>query len=87
MGMSTREILDQLSTSCGQPTPAAMELSNATFRSPYSAADAPKVLFCRIKNCAEIAIMGNNPYTDCQLILNAVCLLLTTGLYQQAFKE
>ena len=31
--------------------------------------------------------MGNNPYTDCQLITNAVCLLLTTGLYQQAFKE
>ncbi len=31
--------------------------------------------------------MGNNPYTDRQLITNAVCLLLTNGLYQQAFEE
>ncbi len=81
MGMSTREILDQLSTSYGQPTLAAMELNNATFCGPYSAADAPKVLFCRIKNCAETARIGNNPYTNPQLITNAVCLLLTTGLY------
>jgi hypothetical protein len=87
MGMSTRKILDQLSTSYGQPTPAMMELTNATFCGPYSAANAPKVLFCRIKNCAEIAIMDNNPYTDCQLTTNAVCLLLTTGLDQRAFEE
>jgi hypothetical protein len=87
MGMSTHEILDQLSTSYGQPTPAAMELNGATFRGPYSATDAPKVLFCHIKNCVEIAIMGNNPYTYRQLIMNAVHLLLTTLLYQRAFKE
>ncbi len=87
MGMSTREILDQLPTSYGQPTPAAMELNDTTFRGPYSVANAPKVLFRRIKSCAEKMIMGTNPYTDCQLITNAVPLLLTTGLYQWAFKE
>jgi hypothetical protein len=31
--------------------------------------------------------MGNNPYTDRQLIDNAICLLLTTGLYQRPFDE
>jgi hypothetical protein len=87
MGMTTRAILDQLFTSYGQPTPAAMEINDAIFCGQYSATNAPKVLFRCIENCAEIAIMGNNPYTDHQLINNVVPLLLTTGLYQRAFKE
>jgi hypothetical protein len=86
-GMSMQEILDQLSAIYSQLTPAAMKLNDATFCSQYSATNAPKVLFWRIKNCAKIAIMGNNPYTDCQLINNAIRLLLTTGLYQRLFKE
>jgi hypothetical protein len=81
MGMTTEANLDQLSTSYGQPTPVAMEINNAMFFGQYSTAYTPKVLFRCIKNCTEIAIMGNNPYTDCQLINNAVLLLLTTGLY------
>jgi hypothetical protein len=87
MGMTMRAILDQLSTSYSQPTPATMEINIATFCGQYSATDATVVLFRCIKNCAEIAIMGNNPYTNCRLINNAVRLLLTTGLYQRAFKE
>jgi hypothetical protein len=53
----------------------------------YSAADAPKVLFRRIEDCAEIAILGRNSYTNRQLLQNAICLLLTTGLYVRAFEE
>jgi hypothetical protein len=64
-----------------------MELNDIAFCSPYSAADAPEVLFHRIKDCAEIAILGRNPYTDCQLINNAIRLLLTTGIYMQTFEE
>ncbi len=64
-----------------------MEINNVTFCGPYSATNAPEVLFRRIKNCAEIAILGNNPYTDWQLINNAIRLLLTTGLYIRAFEE
>ncbi len=87
--MATRKILDQLSQTYGQPTPAALELNNVAFCSQYSAADAPKskVLFHCIKNCAKIAILGNNPYTDRQLINNAIRLLLTTGLYTRPFEE
>jgi hypothetical protein len=29
----------------------------------------------------------HNPYTDCQLINNEICLLLTTGLYLRPFEE
>jgi hypothetical protein len=64
-----------------------MELNEAAFGGPYSSTNATKLLFHRIKNCADITIMGTNQFTDCQLITNAVCLLLTTGLYQRAFKE
>jgi len=64
-----------------------MEINDATFRGVYSAAYAPEVLFRRIKDCAEIAILGRNPYTDCQLLQNAIHLLLTTGLYVRAFEE
>ena len=52
-----------------------------------SAADAPKVLFRRIKECAKKALLGQNPYTDKQLITNTICLLLTTGLYIHAFDD
>jgi hypothetical protein len=86
-GMSVRDILDQLSSIYGQPTPAAMEINNTAFRGVYSAADAPEVLFWRIKDCAETAILGRNPYTNRQLLQNAIHLLVTTGLYIRAFEE
>jgi hypothetical protein len=85
--METRDILDQLSQTYGQPTLAALEINDVTFCGPYSAPNAPEVLFRRIKNCTEIAILGNNPYTDWQLINNMIRLLLTTGLYIRAFEE
>ena len=86
-GMDIREMLDQLSSTYGLPTPAALEANDNEFRRPYSAADAPEVLFRRIKNCAEIAIIGGNPYTDRQIVMNTIRLLLTTGLYIRMFEE
>jgi len=86
-GMEIREMLDQLSSTYGLPTPAALEANDNEFRRPYSAADAPEVLFRRIENCAEIAIIGGNPYTDKQVVMNTIRLLLTTGLYIRMFEE
>jgi hypothetical protein len=51
------------------------------------AADPPEVLFHHIEECAETALLGKNPYTDKQLIMNAVRLLLSTGLYTRAFED
>jgi hypothetical protein len=86
-GRNVREILDQLSLIYGQLTPATLELNDVAFQSQYLAADAPELLFRHIENCAKIAIFGQNPYTDWQLIDNAIRLLLTTGLYQRPFEE
>jgi hypothetical protein len=86
-GMDIREMLDQLLSTYGLPTPAALKSNDNEFRRPYSAADAPEVLFCRIENCAEIAIIGGNPYTNRQIVMNTIRLLLTTRLYIRMFEE
>ncbi len=86
-GMDIRVMLDQLSSTYCLPTPAALEMNDNEFRRPYSPADAPEVLFRRIKNCAEIAIIGGNPYTDRQIVMNTIRLLLTTGIYTRMFEE
>ena len=86
-GISVREILNQLSAIYGQPTPAAMEINDTAFQGNYLAADAPEVLFHRITDCAEIAILGRNPYTDRQHLKNAIHLLIMPGLYVRTFEE
>ncbi len=63
-GMKVIDILDQLNNIYGKPTSAALKSNDNVFRSPYLAADAPKVLFCRIENCTKVALLGKNPYTD-----------------------
>ncbi len=61
-GMQVIDILDQLSTIYGQPTPAVLETNNTVFCSPYLATNAPEVLFCHIEECAKTAHLGCNPY-------------------------
>ena len=80
-------ILDQLSLIYGQPTPVVLEANDHIFQSPTSAANAPEVLFRRIEECAEKALLSQNPYTDKQLITNTIHLLLTTGLNIRVFED
>ena len=86
-GMSTMVILNQLNTTYGKPTSAALDANDTIFRGPYLAADAPETLFRRMEDCAKVATIGDNPYTDKQLVLATVRHLLTTGLYTRAFEE
>jgi hypothetical protein len=68
-GMSLIFILNQLSNLYGQPTPTILGTNDKVFPSPYSAADAPKVLFPRIKECAKTALLGNREGVVAELIL------------------
>ncbi len=85
--MTVMSILDQLSINYGKPTPAMLESNDNAFRHPYSVAAPPKLLFWQIEECAKIALLGHNSYTNCQLINNVIQLLLTTGLYLRPFEE
>jgi len=40
-----------------------------------------------IEDCQEVQILGEDPYMAQQLLNNAVCLLLQTGLYTRDFKD
>jgi hypothetical protein len=86
-GMRVIDILNQLSATYSQPTPAVLEANNHIFRSPTSAAGTPKVLFCRIEDCTKRALLSKNPYTNKQLITNTIRLLLTMGLYVCVFED
>ncbi len=85
--MEIIEIMDQLTTTYGRPTPTALLQNDTLFKSAYSPIDAPKFLFCRIKDCQEIQTLRDDLYTPMQLLNNTIRLLLGSGLYQQDFKE
>ena len=53
----------------------------------YFPQDAHEALFRRIKDCQEVQILGEDPYTAQQLLNNAVRLLLQTGLYNCDFED
>jgi hypothetical protein len=69
--MSIQEILTQLETTYGKPTPMVLLNNELLFRSPMTTTDAPKMLFYRIKQCQEIATLAGDPYTQMQ-IMNTV---------------
>ncbi len=74
--MEPREIFDQITATYERPTPAALLLlqNDTLFWSVYSTQDALEVLFCRIEDCQEVQILGEDPYTAHQLLNNAVRL-------------
>ncbi len=85
--MEIETILEQLVGTYGCPTPNALLQNDTHFQSVYSPKNAPEILFCRIKDCQEIQILGDDPYTPKQLLNNAIQLLLGCGLYQRNFKK
>jgi hypothetical protein len=85
--MEPREMFDQITSTYGKPTPAALLQNDTLFRSGYSPNDAPEVLFRRIEDCQEVQILGEDPYTAQQLLNNAVRLLLQCGLYTRDFED
>lgn len=85
--MEINEILDQITTTYGRPTPNALLQNDMLFRSAYSPADAPETLFRRIEDCQEVQLLGEDEYTPKQLLNNAIRLLLQCGLYTRDFED
>jgi len=83
--MEVRDIFDQITSTYGRPTSAALLQNDMSFQSVYSPQDVPEVLFRRIKDCQEEQILGEDSYTVQQHLNNAVRLLLQCGLYTRDF--
>ena len=85
--MEIRKFFDQIISTYGQPTPAALHQNDTLFRNVYSPQDAPEVLFCCIEDCQEVQLLGEDPYTAQQLLNKAVRLLVQCGLYSRDFED
>ena len=70
-----------------QPTPAALLQNDTLCRSQYSSQDASEVLFRCIKDCQEVQILEEDPYTPQQLLNNYVHLLVQYDLYTHNFDD
>jgi hypothetical protein len=71
--MSIREILDQLKGTYSKPDTMTLFANDTLFHSPFNPIDEPELLFYRIEQCQEIQVLDCNPYSDMQVIDNAVC--------------
>ena len=73
--MSVLAILNQLQDTYGKPDMMTIFTNESLFRSPMGPSDSPEVLFYRIEQCQEIQTLAKDPYTQTQIINNAVRLL------------
>jgi hypothetical protein len=79
--MSIMYMLDQLETMYGKPDMMTLFANDTLFRSVFNPNDAPDALFHRIEQCQEIAVLARDPYSDVQVINNAVRLLMQASIF------
>jgi hypothetical protein len=79
--MSIQIILAQLETSYGKPTGSTLWDNNKVFKSAFLPNEVLESLFQCLEQCQEVAILGENPHTQAQLVMNAVHLLLQSQIF------
>jgi hypothetical protein len=85
--MLLNDIFDQLMKTYGRPTPNAMQQNMMTFLAPYNPQDLPEILFKHCADCQEVAIIANVKYTNKQLLMNIINLLIQCDLYQHNLND
>jgi hypothetical protein len=79
--MSIQLILAQLETLYSKPMANIIWNNNCLFTSKFNPLDAPEMLFHRIKQCQEVAIIGATLYMAAQLVNNTMHFLLKSGIF------
>jgi hypothetical protein len=79
--MSIIDILNQLQNSYGKPNMMTLFTNDALFCSPMTPGDSPEMLFYRIEQCQEVQCIGKVPYTDEQIIANAIRILAMSNIF------
>jgi hypothetical protein len=86
--MSIQDILNQFKLAYGCPSGHELLQNDALFRLPFCATEALKPLFWCIKQCQEIQVTVDNPYTLMQLMTSTVQLLMTSEIFpMREFKD
>ncbi len=79
--MTIQEILNQLNGTYGKPDTMTLLTNDMHFQSPFNPADKPESLFYRIEQCQEIQVFAQDPYTNTQIINNAIRLLMQSSIF------
>jgi hypothetical protein len=79
--MSIIDILAQLQNSYGKPNMMMLFNNDTLFRSPMKPGDSPEMLFYRLEQCQEVQRIGKVPYSDKQIIANAIRFLATSNIF------
>ncbi len=74
-------ILEQLKTLYGKPDTMMLFQNYNLFRSLFPATEASEMLFYRIEQCQEIQTLAQDPYSNTQIINNAVHLLMQSNIF------
>ena len=65
----------------GKPDAMTLFANNTLFRSAFNPNDVPESLFHQIEQCQEIAVLARDPYSNVQVINNAVRLLMQASIF------
>jgi hypothetical protein len=79
--MSIQMIMAQLEALYVKPAATILWKNNKSFSEDFSPTNAPELSFHCVKQCQEVAIIADTPYTGVQLILNTMLLLLIFGIF------
>ena len=79
--MTIHAILAQLNATYGKPDAQTTEANEAMFRMLIQQNQTPESVFLRLEECQEVAILADNPYTDKQLISQAVMILRKSNTF------
>jgi hypothetical protein len=74
--MMIRIILEKLKASYGKPDTMTLFQNDTLFQNLFPATEAPEMLFYRIDQCQEIQTLAQDPYSNTQIINNALRLLM-----------
>ena len=81
MSMSIREMIAQLEGSYGNPDMMTLFTNNTLFCSVFNPNNTPKTIFYRIEQCQEIQVLIRDPYSNVQVINNAIRLLMQSSIF------
>jgi hypothetical protein len=79
--MSVNVILEQLQDSYGKPNMMTLFNNGTLFQSPMTPTNSHEMLFYCIKQCQEIQCIGKLPYSNNQIIANAVRILFQANIF------
>ena len=79
--MSIIDIFSQMDATFGNLDAQALLANNSQYWAPLLLTETPGTLFLCLEECQEVQILTLNPYTDKQLIVNAVIVLQKANVF------